>query len=150
MIDFINNKYKYISISIISLIFLGIMALIDFKILNLLKIEHASAITIIIFVMLLTILQLLFIIFIIIILWYITEYMQKKVKILKTKINKQKVLSNDIIIDEEVSEIKCCVCLEIINTGVKLACNHVLHKACLNEMFEFNLLKCPLCCQDIV
>lgn len=46
--------------------------------------------------------------------------------------------------------VTCCICLNEIKKGIKLTCNHFLHKDCLNEMIDYNLKKCPLCCQEII
>lgn len=38
----------------------------------------------------------------------------------------------------------CCICLEPMQTGVKLECNHILHKECIRKWHTIKK-SCPLC-----
>ena len=51
--------------------------------------------------------------------------------------------------DEIISETKhiCSICYEDIgnNESCVLECNHVYHKKCIDNMFNFNMNSCPMC-----
>jgi hypothetical protein len=49
----------------------------------------------------------------------------------------------EISIDLE-KEIDCCICLEKMNIGIKLNCNHIMHKECLKKWYSVKK-NCPLC-----
>jgi hypothetical protein len=46
--------------------------------------------------------------------------------------------------------VDCCICLDNMEKGIKLKCNHVIHKKCLHNMISYDINKCPLCCKEFV
>ena len=45
---------------------------------------------------------------------------------------------------------KCSICLNNLNKGVKLSCDHIFHKHCINKYIKisirlYNKSNCPLC-----
>lgn len=44
----------------------------------------------------------------------------------------------------------CSICLDDLNKYIILPCSHRLHKRCLLEMLNRNMLSCPLCKREIV
>lgn len=70
---------------------------------------------------------------------------------LKIKQKKQKKFENEINVKEiEDSTIICCICLENIESGIKLKCSHYLHAVCFEELINNQFKHCPLCIQNIV
>jgi len=49
---------------------------------------------------------------------------------------------------EELAEIRCTICLDSMQTGVKLPCSHIFHKHCLYTWL-FNSQRCPNCVREI-
>jgi hypothetical protein len=79
------------------------------------------------------------------------EFLQKQYKKLHTKwvnYKKQKKFSSEIEITGDL--VNCCICLDNMEKGIKLKCNHVIHKECLHNMMNYDIKKCPLCCQNFV
>lgn len=49
------------------------------------------------------------------------------------------------------SESTCPVCLEDIETvAFKTPCNHLFHKKCLNQCFQYKHTQCPVCRESMV
>lgn len=70
---------------------------------------------------------------------------------IKMKEKTEKILKNEVNITElEMSTIRCCICLEDIDIGIKLNCSHIIHKGCLEELLNNQFMNCPLCAQNMV
>jgi hypothetical protein len=52
-----------------------------------------------------------------------------------------KFIEVDLDIEKQVD---CCICLENIETGVQLNCEHILHKECIQKWYNIKR-NCPLC-----
>lgn len=50
----------------------------------------------------------------------------------------------------EKLEEDCIICLEKMSFGVQLQCNHIFHRHCLDQLIEYEYIKCPLCRANIV
>lgn len=70
------------------------------------------------------------------------------------KIKCPSILKNKLISIDASMNITCCICLNIITTGVKTSCNHIFHIHCINvyiySIINNNLnnninITCPLC-----
>lgn len=70
----------------------------------------------------------------------ITRHIRQRTKI-------QKNLNNSIIYNFKE---ECIICLEPLEGAIKLKCNHIYHRHCLDQMLEYNILTCPLCRADIL
>lgn len=143
-----NLKIRIFSIIISCLI----IFLININLIEYLK--YDDKFFVIFFIISITILEIIFLVIIIhfvivLMLYFYITYIKIYWVIYNKKRNISK-LENINIEKSEMSKLDCCICLENIDDGVKLKCNHILHKNCLDEMLEYNLNKCPLCCQNIV
>ena len=79
---------------------------------------------------------------------YIIQIGYKKIKTYLLKKHREKMMKEVDINENHIND-SCCICLDDMERGVVLKCNHVLHKECLKELIEYNHKLCPLCCQDI-
>lgn len=57
--------------------------------------------------------------------------------------NNNNSLDEYIEIDIDPSQ-DCCICLEEMQKGIKLTCNHILHKECMKKWHQIKQ-SCPLC-----
>lgn len=81
----------------------------------------------------------------------ICEYLLELFKKLYKKWNdyqKEKKFSTEIEMTGD--PVDCCICLDEMEKGIQLKCNHVIHKKCLHNMIEYQINKCPLCCQEFL
>lgn len=84
---------------------------------------------------------------------------RERVEVLIDDINNARELSTQILMAHVASkdEIKvdesdetCSICLEDLLLYITLPCGHFLHKKCLLDLLNRNILKCPLCQREIV
>ena len=45
---------------------------------------------------------------------------------------------------------ECMICLDPLDYAIKLECNHIYHRHCIDRMIEYQIHLCPLCRAEMV
>ena len=110
--------------------------------------DNCNSISFLVMIGLITIVQICILNAIILSIFYSLHNGYRKIKKYLSERRTEKMMKEVDINETHIND-SCCICLDNMERGVVLKCNHALHKVCLKELIEYKHKLCPLCCKEI-